>query len=94
MADFTVVLLLVALPLTTVGLDRDAIFRQAGCEGAITIAQETSGVRTSRWIVIVRCAVVPTAEILRTPPHEEPRQVQGGCVPSPFTGWCADGRRP
>lgn len=95
--DSTVVLLLVALPLTTVGagarIDRDAIIREAGCHdrAVITIAQESAGDLEGRWIVIVRCIVpvVPTAEILRTP-----RQVQGPCVPSPFAGWCQNGRKP
>lgn len=98
----TVVLLLATLPLTTVGasagIDRDAIIRQAGCQhrAVITIAQESAGEPDGGWIVIVRCVVpiVPAAEILRTPPWEAPRQVQSPCVPSPFAGWCADGRKP
>lgn len=92
----TVVLLLATLPLTAVGLDRDAIARQAGCEdrAVITIAQEAAGEPDGRWIVIVRCIGVPTAEILRTPPYESPRQVQRPCLPSPFAGWCQNGRKP
>ena len=95
--DTTVVLLLATLPLTPVGLDRDAITRQAGCEGraAISALQETAGNPDGRWIVIVRCLVpvIPVAEILRTPLWEAPRQVQGPCLASPFAGWCADGSK-
>lgn len=99
--DTTVILLLVTLPLTTMsaaaGIDRDAIIRQAGCpdRAVITIAPESAGEQDG-WIVIVRCIVpvVSVAEILRTPPYEAPRQVQGSCVPSPFAGWCQSGTRP
>ena len=95
--DTTVVLLLATLPLTSAGIDRDAIVRQAGCEerAAITIVQESAGEPDSRWIVIVRCfiPVIPMAEILRTNPWEAPRQAQGPCMASPFAGWCADGSK-
>lgn len=95
----TVILVLAVLPLTTTGnvdkLDRDAIMRQAGCEGqvTITIAEETPGESERGWIVIVQCPVIPIAEILRTPVWEAPRQVRGSCVPSPFAGWCQNGKR-
>ena len=93
--DTTVVLLLATLPLTSAGIDRDAIVRQAGCEerAAITVVQESASEPDSRWIVIVRC-LIPVAEILRTNPWEAARQAQGPCVPSPFAGWCQNVARP
>lgn len=59
-----VTLFLAALPMAGASLDREAIFRQAGCSspGLVTITQDAA----AEWTVIVRCPGIPTADILRS----------------------------